>query len=412
MPPPESKQKISDDLSLPLEMTVEEYQDMKNQVLQLSFSEAMEEWLESSRYGEIDILRALLRRFPSLIDHVNKDTGNTALHMAAANGHVASAKFLLEHNHAYCKNNSGNTPLHFAAINAQAKTVQYLASQTRVEIDVLEQNNFGRSSLTEGFSSQNEHVLKALLEHESAAEEKLLSTKSSSSTSVVHELFEDLMPLKIRELAMTNADNPFADSERPDQDTTGLSIWSASLVLARWLKTISWDEKRVLELGSGCGVPGLAVAASTPSPSRVYVTDLNPATVENLEHNIRLNLLQNTEAMRMDWGDKTTWPDGQLDCVVGADLIYQKSLVPLLSSAVKGLLKPKGVFYYVAPDHGRDGLDDFINTMKKICPDWEQEVAPAEYRLNPLRNKDDEECFLHFQELSSLTFVLYTFRMP
>jgi hypothetical protein len=38
---------------------------------------------------------------------------------------------------------------------------------------------------------------------------------------------------------MKNADNPFADDERPDQDTTGLSIWSASLVCAQWMIDLS-----------------------------------------------------------------------------------------------------------------------------------------------------------------------------
>ena len=397
------------DLESPVDMTMEEYKDMIKQVSELSEQEACEEWLESCRFGEVDILRILLRRFPTIIDHQNEETGNTGLHMAAANGHVHVATMLLDFNHRFSRNKSGNTPLHFAAINAQAEMTEFLTRQTYHVVDVLEQNSFGRSALTEGFTSQNEAVIKAILEHDSATEEKLLATDGNSASNHVHEFFNVSKPLKVRELAITNADNPFADSERPDQDTTGLSVWSAALVLARWAATMEWGDATVLELGAGCGVPGLAVAAADPAPKQVFLTDLNPQSVENLDHNVQLNALKNAKAMVMDWVDKSSWPQDKLDYVIGSDLIYQKSLVPLLVDVVRGLLKPKGKFLYVAPDTGRDGLDDFIDSMKTGCSDYKMQIAPKEYHANPLVNGDDEECFLHFQELSSLTYCLHEF---
>lgn len=397
------------DLDTPIEMTNEEYSDMVDQISGLSESEAREEWLESCRYGELDILRILLRKFPSIVEHSNRDTGNTGLHMAAANGHLEVAKLLLYFNHGFKKNLSGNSPLHFAALNSQQEMVQLLTTQNYYEVDVLEQNAFGRSALTEGFTSQNEGVIKSILEHDSATEEKLLATDGKSASHVVHEFFDKSRPLRIRELAITNADNPFADTERPDQDTTGLSIWSAALVLSRWTSQMDWSDTTVLELGAGCGVPGLTVAFSDPPPKQVYVTDLNPKTVENLVHNISLNGLDNTTAIKMDWCDKSTWPEEKLDFVLGSDLIYQKSLVPLLVDVVLGLLKPNGKFYYVAPDSGRDGLVEFIDRMKEVCSDWKMQIAPQELLLNPLTNGDDEACFLFFSELSSLTYCLHEF---
>ena len=229
---------------------------------------------------------------------------------------------------------------------------------------------------------------------------------------MVHKLFNKNHPLLVRELVIANADDPFANTDKPDQDTTGLSIWSAAIVCARWMLTKSWTNSSILELGAGCGVPGLAIASSNPPPKKVYVTDLNPDTVENLKHNIDLNKLQNSQAMCMDWSNKKSWPQDQVDFVVGSDLIYQRSLVPLLVGVVLGLLKPGGTFLYVAPTTGRDGLEEFIDQMKENCPGWKQHVAPKEYHFNPLTNEDEEECFLHFQELSSLTFILYEFPVP
>lgn len=402
----------------PMEISQEEYQDLQSQVDELSLQEAQEEWMESCRYGDLDVVRVLLEKFPSLVEYCHPDNRNTGLHMAAANGHTKVSKLLVVgHQHPFSKNSAGNTPLHWAAANGQADVVEFLTTQTIVPVDVLEKNGFGRSALTEGFTSQKEQVVKSLLEHDSATEEKLLSTgkeiDNPTQLEHVHHFFDPDKPLKIRELAMKNADNPFADTERPDQDTTGLSIWSASLVMARWMqaKRDLWEDKTVLELGSGCGVPGLAVARC--SPKKVYLTDLNPQTVENLQFNVELNGVQDfVHASCMDWSEQSTWPKERVDCLIGSDLIYQKTLVPLLTSVVMGTVKPGGTFFYVAPDTGRDGMDSFVGEMKSKCPGWKEEVAPQEYHANPLTNGDDEECFLHFQELSSLTYMLYEFPIP
>lgn len=417
---------------VPLEVSDEEYQDLVSQATELTVEEAQMEWMESCRYGDVDIVRALAEHFPSaqsaLIEYTHPDNGNTGLHMASANGHTNVVKLLVQHyGHSFVKNSSGNTPLHWAAANGHGPVVEFWTSQTIVEVDVLEKNNFGRSALTEGFSSEKEDVVKALLEHDSSSEEKLLSTSSKGENgrdqeeldSHIHHFFDKEQPLKIRELAMKNADNPFADTERPDQDTTGLSIWSASLVMARWMQAVGktgyWKDRTVLELGSGCGVPGLMVATcpNASQPRQIYVTDLNPQTVENLQYNVELNEVQDfVQASRMDWDDKSTWPKERVDFVIGSDLIYIKSLVPLLTSVIFGTIKPGGKFLYVCPDTGRDGLDAFVEAMKKKCPGWVEQVAPKEYHANPLTNGDDEECFMHFQELSSLTYMLYEFPIP
>ena len=312
-----------------VDMTKEEYDDLCNQIKELSKEEIEVEWMESCRHGEIDILRALINTTTTTTSSVTTNSkwltnyrqptsGNTGLHMACANNHLHVVKYLIEElHHPFTTNVAKNTPLHWAASNGSADVVEYLltssSSSTTANkngsqgttttttttkglkglglesIDVLAQNAAGRSALTEGFSSQNEAVVKAILEHDSASEEKLLSAgvpvpvpddndkdnddpttidKDSNSdmlASHIHHFFDVVTVtdddsntnkndddnekpppsskssssssslIKIRELAMKNADNPFADDDRPDQDTTGLSIWSASLVCARWM---------------------------------------------------------------------------------------------------------------------------------------------------------------------------------
>ena len=180
-------------------------------------------------------------------------------------------------------------------------------------------------------------------------------------------------------------------------------------------------NKSILELGAGCGIPALT-AAVYGAPKSVTITDLNPETIENIQHNIELNkssvdanaavTTTTTTASSIDWGDETTYPSNKLDYVICSDCIYQKDIVPLLKKVVTGLLNPdEGSFLYVAPEGGRDGLPEFIAAMKTEGFECvEEEIAPDVYRENPLKSGDEEDCFLHFHELASTVYVLYEFR--
>ena len=165
-------------------------------------------------------------------------------------------------------------------------------------------------------------------------------------------------------------------------------------------------------------------------PRSVIISDLNPDTIDNARHNIRLNRLDRANdddndddkmnatsvtAASIDWADETTYPiaNGKFDYVICSDCIYQKDIAHLLMRVVTGLLDPdRGIFLYVAPEGGRDGLDEFISEMKSDggfeC--ISDVIAPDRYRENPLRNGDEEDFFLHFHELASKAYVLYEFR--
>jgi hypothetical protein len=231
-----------------------------------------------------------VRYWIGLIDIVDtKDpSGSTALHKASANGHVSTVRLLLQRGAKHFPNDAGNTPLHWAAAAGHESIVQCLLQETRLNIDVLQKNEFGRSALTEGFSSKDTAVAKLLLEHDSATEERLImgaeeveSADNKKSTdvperkltdSVVHEfsLADESKStadgikrtFRIRELPIERADNPFGDDA--EQDTTGYGIWCASIVMARWMASSEMTKrfagKKIVELGAGCGVSGLSAA--------------------------------------------------------------------------------------------------------------------------------------------------------
>lgn len=463
-------------LSTPTEVSEEEFQELCQQVLcdkdGLSLKECQQELIEAARYNDIDVVRAILSchytdeaLFPKLLHYADSTSGNTALHMAGANGHLDVVKLLLAAGVDPNKsNNNGNTPLHWAATNQQEAVVQLLSAQEK--IDVLQRNAFGRSILTEGFASDNANVIQTLLEHESASEERLTATCSQTmagvktkdqdseeeSPSVTHilRLGRHLsgwpITLNIRELPLDGGatDDSLIVASRAEraaiEDTTGRGIWAASLVAAQWLvdciaqsgvkgDAISWPSMNdrpftVVELGAGCGVPGLAVAQalSDKATPKLYLTDAHPTTIENLQHNATLNNRKgmdgrcDVEVHAMDWNDTSTWPTKYADVVLGCDLIYQSDMVPLLVQTVISLLSDKnktttGRFYYVAPSSGRRGHDELIKALSESLILTAQTPAPSLYKVNPLASQDEEECFLHFSELMQETadYQLYIF---
>ncbi|CCJ28454.1 unnamed protein product [Pneumocystis jirovecii] len=86
----------------------------------------------AARFGDLKTIQKLPL---SLIDLFQQDeNGNTALHMASANGHLNIVQFLLsqlpetndKHKYISIQNERGNTPLHWASVNGHLEIVSEL----------------------------------------------------------------------------------------------------------------------------------------------------------------------------------------------------------------------------------------------------------------------------------------------
>jgi predicted nicotinamide N-methyase len=415
-------------LDRPSELSLTDYIDLLQQIESLDAADQQSEFLDAARYNDMDVVRGLLRvAHDTCVNHQDAASLNTALHMSAANGHVNIVALLLAHGaNPALQNRAGNTPLHWAATNQQTAAVQLLLQHETA--DVLTRNQFGRSALTEGFASENTDIVQCLLEHASATEERLLSggddgttcnntdtMETTNDASITHHMiFGNAIAVQVREQAMaTSEKDSILGQERPQDDTTGLGIWAASLVCAQWMasRSLSIPQQQsgsfiILELGAGCGVPSIVLASKYPS-AKLYATDFNPTTVDNLTSNLKPFAPQAT-ALMMNWNDRSTWPTENIDFLVGSDLIYQSDVVPLLTRTIRALLHETGTFAYVAPESGRQGQDEFFVDMQQDF-NVQTTVAPKEYRANTLASGDDDECFVHFHELSSTTFLLHEF---
>ncbi|CAG7917349.1 unnamed protein product [Penicillium olsonii] len=160
--------------------------------------------------------------------------------------------------------------------------------------------------------------------------------------------------------------------------TTGNRTWEAALHLGSFLASNEGEQlvrdKRVIELGAGTGFLALFCARHLGVQS-VVVTDREPFLIDNINACIRYN--QNGEKpipiypAVWEWGtslDRTGELDGvegglKFDVALGADLIYDTDLVPLLLSTVGDLFDNYGVkqFIIAATLRNEDTFRTFLN---------------------------------------------------
>ena len=151
--------------------------------------------------------------------------------------------------------------------------------------------------------------------------------------------------------------------DRPGHLQSGQYIWPASIAAANYLIQ-RWDSlqcKEVLELGSGCGITGIAVSKMAGVQS-VIMTDYDLGSLQLISENIQLNgsndsIRDISTSHYLEWGapippaiqQLPLFPSDGFRLVVGADLVYSKDVIPALLRTVRSLLHESlGVFVLVS----------------------------------------------------------------
>mmetsp|Transcript_14125 Transcript_14125/g.23088 ORF Transcript_14125/g.23088 Transcript_14125/m.23088 type:complete len:406 (-) Transcript_14125:1387-2604(-) len=401
----------------------------------MDFATAAAEVHECARYGELPELKEILELFPQIDVNGKDGHGSTALHKACANGHDDVVKFLLEKGAECMKNESGNSPLHWAIQNRQMETVKLLLATPTSKANVLEKNSDGKSSVTLAHDFDSAEMLKLVVEHKSfdrinrdgsvakegeksdlqRDEEAQAAGKKEEQTMTSELEFGDGINVSIKEIGFLDADTDPSE----DLKTTGAFLWAASLILSHWIISLkdTFAGKTVVELGAGCGLPGIVAHKYTASP-KVVITDMMSATFDNLKQNVESNrdeTKQELELAALNWCDKNSWPSsvvGQTDILIGSDLVYDLELVaPLVEVVLTLLVKSKdGVFYYVSADNNRAGCEEFVAALQKAGLDMQVHQVPEGYCDNPFKNKDENLFALRFPEFNGTSFKMYTFK--
>ncbi len=113
----------------------------------------------------------------------------------------------------------------------------------------------------------------------------------------------------------------------------GLRLWPAAEVLVEWaLDTLK--PSRVLELGAGLGLVGLALARRPGF--QVTLTDGDARVCANLRYNAALNDLDEDVVRQFRWEEdfEEVWKEGPFDVVLAADCLYDPALAPPFAAVV------------------------------------------------------------------------------
>ncbi|CAM0142198.1 ankyrin repeat-containing protein [Umbelopsis sp. WA50703] len=130
-------------------------------------ADTVDDILYCARYGELEELTNA--NFPTSYLLAADESGNTALHMACANGHLEVVKYLVEKiaslddaaKYINYQNEQGNAALHWAALNGHLEIVKLLVTSHGADMKI--KNSAGRSPIYEAQAYNHDKVAEFFL---------------------------------------------------------------------------------------------------------------------------------------------------------------------------------------------------------------------------------------------------------
>ncbi|XP_047469800.1 protein-lysine N-methyltransferase EEF2KMT-like isoform X1 [Penaeus chinensis] len=191
--------------------------------------------------------------------------------------------------------------------------------------------------------------------------------------------------------------------------TTGLFTWEAGHVLAEWCSENKplFRNKKVLELGSGLGLMGLAVIKICEPASYIF-TDLPTTVLTTLAENVKINLESDTtyeissicdwtngmetsynhtkvNVRRLDWEQDSC--DITTDIILAADVVYDPAIVNCLVDTLKTAMNnnPGAVAVVACTLRNSDTLAFFKDALAKgkVKISWETQRQHQESPSRP-----------------------------
>ena len=169
-----------------------------------------------------------------------------------------------------------------------------------------------------------------------------------------------------------------------------MRTWEAALHLGRYLceNPSLVQGKRVLELGAGTGYVSILCARHLGA-ANCLVSDGSDDVVNAMPDNLFLNDLQHSQTISpldLKWGhalvgtEEAEWNGGRpVDIVLGADLTYDKRLIPALLSTLGELLSmfPGCRALIAVTERSREACKDFEQACDKGRLNYQRLPFPA-----------------------------------
>jgi len=131
--------------------------------------------------------------------------------------------------------------------------------------------------------------------------------------------------------------------QSPKGSRVGCTVWDAAIVVCKYFELMERKSrgflagKRVIELGAGTGILGLAAALLG---AKVTLTDI-PLMIEILNQNIMLNrrviVTSNITTKVLSWGEDISEFNPPVDYIIGSDLMYDDDYVEALVDTICSL---------------------------------------------------------------------------
>ncbi|GIU24899.1 methyltransferase type 12 [Shewanella colwelliana] len=135
-------------------------------------------------------------------------------------------------------------------------------------------------------------------------------------------------------------------------------IWDSGRALAHEMVAFDIAGKRILEVGCGMAVASLLLNSREAD---ITATDYHPEAGNFLIENVRLNQGSDIPFLRTDWNNLNDGL-GQFDLIIGADLLYEREHIELLSQFIHRHTKPDGEVILIDPGRG-----NHAQFSKKMC---------------------------------------------
>lgn len=169
----------------------------------------------------------------------------------------------------------------------------------------------------------------------------------------------ELQLLQVTDLeSLLKGRDPFNDVEN---FPFWVKIWESALILANFMTSQPPDpEGRVLELGAGLGLPGLAAAAAGHN---VVLSDFEEHILDFQRVSAAASgVSQRVEHLMLDWLNPPELH--QFSTIIGAEILFREDFFAPLLEIMKNYLTPSGTIF-LAHDIKRQSLAPFLTLAEK-----------------------------------------------